>query len=130
MISDFLLELVWLPRDDAARLFRQGEQPPLRGTLLTLSDTRHVLYTKGSVPFYQLYPGMYVPHALPFRPVVHESSPEQIASELLALSKMNWNATQLDGRLPITIRTAESIGSILKHLADGQEPEPRYAFYM
>lgn len=125
-----LLELVWLPRDDAARLFRQGEQPPLRGTLLTLNDSRHVLYTKGAVPFYQLYPGMYVPHALPFRPVVHESSPEQIASELLALSKMNWNATQLDGRQPITIRTAESIGSILKHLADGQEPEPRYAFYM
>lgn len=42
---------------------------------------------------------------------------------------MNWNATQLDGRLPITIRTAESIGSDLKHLSDGTEPEPRYAFY-
>ena len=32
------LELVWLPREDAARLFRQGEQPPLRGTLLTLGE--------------------------------------------------------------------------------------------
>lgn len=125
-----LLELVWLPRDDAARLFRQGEQPPLRGTMLSLDQSRHVLYTKGAVPFYQMYPGMYVPHALPFRPVVTESSPEQIASELLTLSKMNWNATQLDGRLPITIRTAESIGSILKHLPEGVEPEPRYAYYM
>ena len=43
---------------------------------------------------------------------------------------MNLNATQLDGRLPITIRTAESIGTILKHLPDGVEPEPRYAYYM
>jgi argonaute-like protein implicated in RNA metabolism and viral defense len=59
-----------------------------------------------------------------------EFSPAQIAAELLALSKMNWNATQLDGKLPITVRTADRIGSVLKHLGQGEEPAPRYAFYM
>jgi len=91
------LELVWNPRSDRTRLFRIGEQPPLRGTMLSLTDKRHILCTRGSVPFYKMYPGMYVPNALPFRLVDTESSPEQIGAELLALSKMNWNATQLDG---------------------------------
>lgn len=125
-----LLELVWLPRNDSVRLFRRGEFPPLRGTMLSLSEQRHVLYTRGSVPLYKTYPGMYVPSALPFRLVDTESSPAEIGTELLTLSKMNWNATQLDGRLPITIRTAESIGGILKHLGPGETPAARYAYYM
>ena len=53
-----------------------------------------------------------------------------MATELLALSKMNWNATQLDGRVPITLRTADSIGRILKHLGPNERPAPRYAYYM
>lgn len=124
------LELVWLPRRDSLRLFRSGDQPPLRGTLLSLSDERHALYTRGSVPLYKTYPGMYVPSPLPFRPADVDSSAESIASELLTLTKMNWNATQLDGRLPITLRTADSIGDILKHLPEGESPAPRYAYYM
>lgn len=37
--------------------------------------------------------------------------------------------TQVDGRLPITtIRTAESIGGILKHLDPGETPVPQYAY--
>jgi len=42
------------------------------------------------------------------------------------LTKMNWNATQLDGRVPITLRTADSIGGILKHLGKNDSPQPRY----
>jgi hypothetical protein len=125
-----LLELIWLPRHESIRLFRQGDQPPLRGTLLSIDHDRHVLYSRGSVPLYKTYPGMYVPSALPFRTVQVESSIEEIAAELLTLTKMNWNATQLDGRMPITLRTADSIGDILKHLGPGENPAPRYAYYM
>jgi hypothetical protein len=84
--------------------------PPLRGTLLSVDDQRHILYTRGSVPFYGTYPGMYIPSPLPFRIVETESSPEYLADELLALTKVNWNQTQLDGRQPITIRTADRVG--------------------
>ena len=75
-----MLELVWIPREDSPRLFRQGEQTTRRGTLLSLTDTRHLLYTRGSVPFYRTYPGMYVPSALPFRLVDVQSSAAEIAS--------------------------------------------------
>jgi hypothetical protein len=84
-----MLEMLWLPADDPVRLFRSAAHPPLRGTLLSVDDQRHILYTRGSVPFYGTYPGMYIPSPLPFRLVETESSPEYLADEMLALTKMN-----------------------------------------
>lgn len=124
------LELLWLPASDPVRLFRSANHPPLRGSLLSLDSHRHVLYTRGSVPFYGTYPGMYIPSPLPFRLVDAESSPERLAEELLALTKMNWNQTQLDGRLPITLRTANRVGEILRHIGPHDRPQGRYAYYM
>ncbi|NNH68307.1 hypothetical protein HLB23_00155 [Nocardia uniformis] len=124
------IELLWFPAQEPVRMFRSAEHPPLRGTLLSLGARQHVLYTRGSVPFYGTYPGMYIPTPLPFRMVETESSPEQLAEELLALTKMNWNQTQLDGRLPITLRTADRVGQILRHLSPQDRPQGRYAFYM
>jgi hypothetical protein len=48
----------------------------------------------------------------------------------MALSKMNWNSTQFDGMLPVTIRTARDVGEIIRRLPQGAAVEPRYAFYM
>ena len=55
------------------KLFRFGSYPPQRGTLWSLERERHILYTRGSVPFYETYPGLYVPRPIEFR--VHD--PEQ-----------------------------------------------------
>lgn len=125
-----ILEMLWLQADDPVRLFRSAAHPPLRGTLLSVDDQRHLLYTRGSVPFYGTHPGRYIPSQLPFRLVETESSPEYLADELLALTKMNWNQTQLDGRQPITIRTADRVGEILRHLGPHDRPQARYAYYM
>lgn len=124
------LELMWITRSDSARLFRRGEQPPLRGSLLSLDDKRHVLYTKGSTPFYKVYNGPYIPKPIGIRLHSTESSPEILASEILALTKMNWNATNLDGADPITLRTANRVGDILRHLGGNGTPQGSYAYYM
>jgi len=75
----------------STRLFRIGSYPPLRGTFLSLDDTRHILYTRGSVDFFSTYPGMYIPRPLLFRCEYTEQTPRFIAQEILALTKMNWN---------------------------------------
>jgi hypothetical protein len=98
--------------------------------MISLGESRHVLYTRGSVPAYGTYPGMYIPTPLGFRTVDTESSPAALAAELLALTKMNWNQTLLDGRLPITLRTADTVGEILRHVPADVRPQARYAFYM
>jgi hypothetical protein len=124
------LELIWITRSDSARLFRRGEQPVLRGTLLSLDGDRHALYTKGATPFYKVYNGPYIPKPIGMRLHSTESSPEALATEILALTKLNWNATNLDGAYPITLRTAARVGDILRHVEPELVPQASYAFYM
>jgi hypothetical protein len=115
---------------EAAHLFRYGAYPPLRGSWLSLDAREHLLYTRGSVDFFATYPGMYVPQPLLFRCEDIEGTPKQIARELLALSKLNWNQTQFDGGEPITIFAARRVGEVLKYLREDETPAPRYSFYM
>lgn len=124
------LELLWIPSKESTRLFRSADNPPLRGTILSLDSVRHVVYTRGSVDFYAAYPGMYVPHPLGMRLIKVERSPEALATEILALTKMNWNDTQLDGREPITLRTADQVGSVLRYVEEGVPVAARYSYYM
>ncbi|MCX6378994.1 MAG: hypothetical protein NT023_05875 [Armatimonadetes bacterium] len=112
------------------RLMRIGNYPPLRGTLLTLDERNHVLYTRGSVDFFSTYPGMYVPTPLKFRCEETDQEPHFLAQEILGLTKMNWNDTQFDGGSPITIGGARYVGSVLKYLGEEDTPEARYSYYM
>ena len=125
------LELLWIvDASEGTRLFRNGDHPVLRGTFATIAERRHILYTRGSVDLYRVYPGMYIPTPLGIRPAMTEHSIETLAEEILALSKMNWNQSQLDGRLPITLSASKKVARILKNLPDEQPASSRYAMYM
>jgi len=112
------------------RLFRHGGYPPLRGTFWRLDNRDNVLYTRGSIPFFSTYPGMYVPRPLGFRCFEAEQTSRFIATEILGLTKLNWNNTEFDQRDPITVRAAREVGRILKHLSDNDPIEGRYGYYM
>jgi hypothetical protein len=125
------LEMAWITTSEGARLFRGGHQaPPLRGTMLGLSDRELVLYTTGSVEFYATYPGHYVPQPIGIRPTGPVGSPRETCAETLALTKMNWNQTRLDGQLPVTLRTANKVKAILRFCPPEQAVATRYAHYM
>lgn len=115
-----------------ARLARgEGDYPPLRGTAMRLDDAQTILYTRGSVDFFRTYPGLYVPNPL----LLHAQRRDMpdwnlLLKETLALTKMNWNGTQFDGALPITLKAARQVGDILKYVPGGTTPDPRYRFYM
>jgi len=112
------------------RLFRRGAYPPLRGTVLSLDQRRHVLYSKGSVDFFQTYPGLYVPLPIEVEIETAEQAPEALLREMLALTKMNWNSTQFDHAEPITLVAASQVGDILRYLTPDEPIQPRYSFYM
>ena len=114
----------------STRLFRGNLYPPLRGTFLDTGEESFVLYTKGSVDFFSTYPGMYVPRPLGIRCDQVAATPVYLAQELLALTKMNWNNTQFDGREPITLRCARQVGQILKCFGPNDHYQPYYRFYM
>jgi hypothetical protein len=98
--------------------------------MLSLGSDRHLRHTRGSVPAYGPDVGTYIPAPLSFRTVGTESSPISLAAELLALPKINWNQTQLAGRQPITLRTADNVGEILRQVRDDVRPQAQYAYHM
>jgi hypothetical protein len=76
-------EFVHLTESDI-RLYRDGIYPPLRGTFLQTSARSGVLYTKGSVPFFETYPGMYVPRPVSIKIAAGNKTPSAHAKEILA----------------------------------------------
>lgn len=96
------------------RLYREGYYPPLRGTWVELDGASHLLYTRGSVAFYEEYPGMYVPQSVLIKLFHSEAQRSDTMQDLMLLSKLNWNNIQMDATLPITISGARLVGSILR----------------
>jgi len=112
------------------RFFRYGNYPPLRGTHVILDDHCSILYTRGSVPFYRKYPGPYVPRSLQIRYFQNDRSQTELATEILALTKLNWNKTQFDSFYPITLQGSKQIGTIYKWCDDPPNEPITYSFFM
>ena len=111
------------------RLYRVVYPPP-RGSMIELDQKKFLLTTRGSVEQYATYPGSYIPQPLEIRAVQLEESPRTACQEILSLTKMNWNNTQLDGKYPINIQCARKVEQILKYLPQDVDPQTRYSFYM
>lgn len=112
------------------RFYRSGSEPPIRGTYVALGETEGLLYTRGYVPFLRRYPGMRVPRPLEIVEHHGSASMTQIAQEILALTKLDWNTTMFAGKEPITTAFSWEVGQILSELPPGTEPKRSYRFYM
>lgn len=122
-------DLVWIQESYSVKVFRDGNYPVMRGTFVEL-DGKGLLYTNGSIPYYGTYPGMYDPRPLLLCPYPgSDSTIAQIASEVLSLTKINWNSTQMNQKLPIPIRAARAVGEVLKYVTD-QKVSTDYARYI
>ncbi|MGO7791157.1 hypothetical protein ACC703_27310 [Rhizobium ruizarguesonis] len=113
-------DLVWVQESSSVKVLRDGNYPVMRGTFVEL-DGKGLLYTNGSIPYYGTYPGQYDPRPLLLCP--HNSSDStvgQIAKEVLSMTKINWNSTQMNQKLPIPIRAARKVGEVLKYVGDGK----------
>lgn len=119
-------------RESSTKLFRTKSYPPLRGTLWQHEEKKGILYTKGSVPFYETYPGKYPPGTIYIDSTHAQRSFREIASEIFALTKMNWNSTRFDQKVPITLKASREVGDILKYVKNTDAPAipPHYRFYM
>jgi len=117
-------------RRSFTRLFRESTYPPLRGTYLQLGTQLGLIYMRGSVDFFETYPGLYVPRPLEFLVEESDTTQLQLAKELFSLSKLNWNNTQFDGSEPITVRAARRVGDILKCVVEGETLQPAYRYFM
>lgn len=137
-LAGFRLALDGIPRHDLValnyqdqRFMRLGNKPPLRGTVITLADGHHLMWTTGYVPCLREYPGMRVPKPLEIIEHVGDSTAETICREILSLTKVNWNSCAFASSEPITLLFARTVGRILAELPPGSDPpQTKYKFYM
>jgi hypothetical protein len=121
-------ELVWFT-PTGFRLLRRGMHEPWRGTLCTIGEGQHYLFTTGFVPAWDEYPGPHIPAPLQIG-AAGETDIKERAREILALTKMNWNNADGMSRHPITISFARKVGTIMTEMPDDAVPNPLYRFYM
>ncbi len=117
-------------KDSRIKLLRNGDYPVIRGTMYRLTDEKAVLYTNGYIPYYDTYPGSYVPVPLSVENI-GETPIKEICKEILALTKMNFNNSDYCDGLPITIQFSRKVGEIIQYFPDDLENPPnKYFYYM
>jgi hypothetical protein len=118
----------------SVRLVTHSSYPPARGTLLTIENSRHYLFTSGFLGELGTYPGPHVPAPVELRleGKVTRSALYEAASDVLALGRLNWNTSDLRSSQPVTLGFARRVGGIMAEygqMADS-DPDPNYRFYM
>jgi hypothetical protein len=95
------------------RLYRLGSRPVLRGTAYVLHHKAAYLWTRGYAPRVRTYVGREVPRALRIDVARGECSIRTVLQDIMALTKLNYNACILADGQPVTLRFADAVGEIL-----------------
>lgn len=112
------------------RFLRLGKEPPVRGTVIRLAKKNYLIYTQGYVPFFRQYPGPRIPNPLEIVEHHGDSSADRVCSEILSLTKLNWNTCKFASAEPITLAFSRQVATIIKEMPDDVEPSTKYRFYM
>jgi hypothetical protein len=134
-IRDFLgedveIDLVTI-KNSSIKLFRErGKYPVMRGTLIHQDRATGILYTTGYIPYYETYPGLYVPHPLEVSIYEGESTLRTVCEEILALTKLNFNNCNYYDSYPITIRFSQKVGEIVQYSDNSENLPNQYYYYM
>lgn len=122
---------VRIRRQNEVKLFRFGSKPVLRGTaMISASGRMAYLWTAGFTPRLDTYPGREVPNPLTVDIARGDADIEQVLSDLMALTKLNFNNADFSDGLPVTLRFADLVGEILTAgPTDPKAPLP-FKFYI
>ena len=115
---------------DQLKLFRPGAYPVVRGTALITSPRSGFLWTSGYVPRLDTYMGPETPNPLQVSVRRGDANIEDVMSDVLSLSKINFNTCLFNDREPVTIKFADAIGDILTAAPVHSEPKLPFKFYI
>jgi hypothetical protein len=115
---------------DALRLYRPGQMPVLRGTFAKVSPTAGYLFTTGFKPRLGTYDGWETPAPLRIDVQHGQSDIRQVATDILSLTKLNYNACKHSDGQPVTILFSDQVGEILVSNPGVKERNPRFRNYI
>lgn len=99
--------------DNHPNVSRRGMYPVLRGTFWQRNKRLGYLFTTGFKPRIGAYDGWEIPVPLLIHVQHGQTDLEQVAKDILGLTKLNYNACQLGESEPITVKNSDRIGEIL-----------------
>lgn len=115
------------------KLFREGKYPTLRGTAMIVDEDNAFLWTSGYAPRLDTYIGPETPNPLSItvlRSTGDRPALKSVLADVLALTKINYNACNYSDGLPVTIRFANKVGDVLiMGSAKGAGKQP-FKFYI
>jgi hypothetical protein len=104
---------VRIKTEKVLKLYRRGSHPIMRGLAYVQDDRTAYLWTSGFVPRMQAYDGKEVPRPLLVDVCRGEAAIDTVLSDIMALTKLNYNACKFGGGSPVTLRFADAVGEIL-----------------
>lgn len=115
---------------EGLKLFRDGEYPVIRGTFWPITDETGYLFASGVVPRLGTYPGTESP--VPLRIDVQHGTADitQVARDVLALTKLNYNECKIGDSEPVTIGFSSAVGEILVSNPTVPFRSPKFKFYI
>lgn len=102
------------------KLYREKIFPVPRGTAYFYNNTKAYLWTKGFVPRLQTQFGLETPNPLSIEITRGEQNIKQVCEDVMALTKLNYNACIYGDGIPVTLRFANAIGEVLTAGPDGE----------
>lgn len=118
------------PERTGLRLYRHGTRPAMRGTFWPVSDRKGFLWGSGFKSRLRTYDGFGVPVPMCIEIQHGEASLEQVAQDVLALTKLNYNCCKLGEHEPVTIDYSGAVGEILVSNRSAPKRMPQFKYYI
>lgn len=112
------------------RMFREGTLPVLRGSYWQVDSRTAYLWGTGYKPRIANYDGWETPAPLRIDIQQGEADVKQVAIDILALTKLNYNSCKMGESEPVTIGFSDAVGEILVSNPTITNPSPRFKMYI
>lgn len=118
-------------RDDSQyKLYRDYTYAVPRGTVNRINKREAFLWSKGFIPRLQTQLGLETPNPLSIEIDRGDANIEVVCKDILALTKLNYNACIFADGLPVTLRFAGSIGDVLTAAPNIQTQVLSFKYYI
>lgn len=122
---------VTITKTKPLKLFKsEGNYPIMRGNAFVVNEKSAFLWTVGYVPKTESTLSMEVPNPIFIEINKGEAGIEQVLKDILALTKLNYNACIYADGVPVTLRFADKIGEILTASIELKAPPLAFKFYI
>lgn len=117
------------------KLFREAPNQDnkygvLRGICVCVNDTEGYINTRGFVPRLNTSLSMEIPNTLYVKIVQGKKALESVMADILALTKLNYNACVYGDGKPVTLSFSDSIGSILTATDQWKVETRQFKYYI